>query len=52
MGNLLGRIFLYPGNRVCDAIHVKAGDDRMMLRSLINMLVWNLAIVLVAVAIY
>ncbi len=52
MGHFLQRVFLYPGNKVCDVCHVVAGDDRMMLRTLVNILVWNLAIVLAAVALY
>ena len=52
MGHILQSIFLYPGNKVCNACHVAAGDDRMMIRTLVNMLVWNLAIVLIGVAVY
>ncbi len=48
MGHIFQRIFLYPGNKVCDACHVAAGDDRI----LVNMLVWNLAIVIAAVAVF
>ena len=43
------QVFLLPGNLVCDAIGARAEDDRSMIRSLVNMLVWNLAIVLVVV---
>jgi hypothetical protein len=52
MGHILQSIFLYPGNKVCDACHVATSDDRMMIRTLVNMLVWNLAIVLIGVAVY
>jgi hypothetical protein len=52
MGHFLEQVFLYPGNRICDAFHVRAKDDRMMLRTLVNMLVWNLLVVLAAVFFY
>jgi len=49
MGHTALRIFLWPGNTVCDMIGARADDDRSMIRSLINMLVWNLVVVLVVV---
>ena len=49
VGKTALRIFLLPGNMVCDAIGARADDDRAMIRSLINMLVWNLTVVLVVV---
>lgn len=49
IGKTALRIFLLPGNLVCDAIGARADDDRAMIRSLINMLVWNLAVVLAVV---
>jgi hypothetical protein len=52
MGHALERVFLYPGDKVCDAFGVKAGDDRMMIRTLVNMLVWNLVAVLVLITVY
>jgi hypothetical protein len=52
MGHILERIFLFPGDTVCNTFHVKAGDDRMMIRTLINMLVWNLVIVLAVILFY
>lgn len=52
MGRILERAFLYPGNTVCNAFHVQASDDRMMIRTLVNMLVWNLVILLTVIAIY
>ncbi len=52
MGHLLQRVFLYPGEKVCDACHVQAADDRVMIRTLVNMLVWNLVVVLAAVLLY
>ena len=52
MSHFLARVFLYPGDKVCDAFSVAAGDDRMMIRTLINMLVWNLVGVLAVVILY
>lgn len=52
MRHILERVFLYPGEKVCDACHVQSGDDRMMIRTLVNMLVWNLAVLLAVIAIY
>jgi hypothetical protein len=43
------RLFLLPGNLVSDALHVADADSRVMLRTLVNMLVWNLVAVLVLV---
>ena len=42
-------VFLLPGNLACNAIGAREDDDRPMIRTLINMLVWNLVIVLVVV---
>ncbi len=39
-------LFLLPGNLVSDALHIEAEDSRMMTRTLINMLFWNLFAVL------
>lgn len=39
------RLFLLPGNFVSDALHVEDSDSRSMLRTLVNMLVWNLVAV-------
>ena len=47
VGNAVLRVFLLPGNLVCNALGAHEEDDRTMIRSLINMLVWNLVIVLV-----
>jgi hypothetical protein len=49
VGKTALRVFLLPGNLVCDALGAHAEDDRSMIRTLINMLVWNLAVVLVVV---
>jgi hypothetical protein len=40
------RLFLLPGNLVSNALHVEDEDSRSLLRTLVNMLVWNLAAVL------
>jgi len=48
----LERVFLWPGEKVCQACHVEAGDDRMMIRTLVNMLVWNVAVVLTVVLVW
>ncbi len=45
-------LFLLPGNLVCDAAGARAGDDRAMIRSLINMLVWNFVAVIVVVTLW
>lgn len=42
-------LFLLPGNLVCDVAGARAGDDRAMIRTLINMLVWNFVGVIVVV---
>ena len=52
MGNLLLRVFFFPGDVVCSALGVIKPDDRMMVRTLINMLVWNLLMVLAALALF
>ncbi len=44
-------VFLLPGNLVSDALGAHDDDDRTMIRTLVNMLVWNLVVVLAAVAI-
>jgi hypothetical protein len=49
VGNAVLRVFLLPGNLVCDALGGREEDDRSMIRSLIDMLVWNAVIVLVVV---
>jgi hypothetical protein len=40
------RLFLLPGDLVSDALKVEDDDSRCMLRTLVNMLVWNLVAVL------
>ena len=48
----LTKAFLLPGNIVSDLLGAGANDDRMMIRSLVNMLVWNLVVVLVVLMVY
>ena len=43
------RLFLLPGNLASDALGISDLDSRMMLRTLVNMLVWNLVAVLAVV---
>ena len=40
------QLFLLPGNLASDALHISDADSRIMLRTLVNMLVWNLVAVL------
>jgi hypothetical protein len=49
LGKMALRMFLWPGNVVCDMIGAREEDDRQMIRTLINMLVWNFAIVMAVV---
>lgn len=45
-------LFLLPGNFFCDLAGATSGDDRTMIRSLINMLVWNFIAILAVVALW
>ena len=45
------KLFLLPGNLAADLVGATKADDRAMIRTLIDMLFWNLAIVLGAVVI-
>ena len=45
-------VFLWPGNLACDALGAREEDGRMMVRTLVNMLVWNLVAVLAVVALW
>lgn len=40
------RLFLLPGNLASDLLHIDDADSRAMLRTLVNMLVWNLVAIL------
>ncbi len=46
------RIFQYPGNLIADLLGATKDDDRTAIRVLINMLFWNVVVVLVAVIAY
>ena len=46
------KLFFLPGDLVADLVGATAGDDRMMIRTLIDMLFWNLVIVIGAVVIF
>ena len=52
IGKALLRAFLLPGNLVSDALGAREEDDRAMIRTLVNMLVWNLVVVLAVVALW
>jgi hypothetical protein len=40
------QLFLLPGNIASDVLHIEDADSRTMMRTLVNMLVWNLIAVL------
>lgn len=46
------KIFFLPGEFAADLIGATADDDRMMIRTLIDMLFWNLVVVIGAVVIF
>lgn len=46
------KLFLAPGELVASLAHASEGDDRMMIRTLINMLVWNLVFVILAYLVF
>jgi hypothetical protein len=49
LGKTTLRVFLLPGELVCNMLGAHAEDDRSMIRTMVNMLVWNLAVVLAVV---
>lgn len=49
---LATKLFFLPGDLVADLVGATASDDRMMIRTLIDMLFWNLVVVLGAVVIF
>ncbi len=49
--SLLVRVFQYPGNVVADLLHATAEDDRVALRVLVDMLFWNIVVVLIAIVV-
>ena len=50
--NLATRLFFLPGDLVCDAAGVTAADDRTMIRTLVDMLFWNIVIVVGALIVF
>ena len=48
--NLLLKCFLLPGNLVADLPGAAKADDRMIIRTLIGTLFWNLVIIVAAMA--
>jgi hypothetical protein len=52
MNNVLLRLFLLPGNAVCAVLGVTGEEDRMMLRTLVNMLVWNVVVIVGAFLVF
>lgn len=46
---VLTRGFLLPGNLVCNALGANESDDRGMIRTLVNMLFWNLIAAFIAI---
>ncbi len=52
IGKAALRLFLLPGNAVSDAVGAQGEEDRTMIRTLVNMLVWNLVAVLLVVALW
>jgi hypothetical protein len=52
LGRMALRMFLLPGNLVSNALGASRGDDRVMIRSLVNMLFWNLVAVLGVLAVW
>jgi hypothetical protein len=49
---LATRLFLLPGNLVSGLLRATEADDRMMIRTLINMLFWNVIVVVGVWVIY
>ncbi|MGA9866338.1 MAG: hypothetical protein WBQ75_07825 [Acetobacteraceae bacterium] len=43
------RVFQFPGNVVANLLKATADDDRMAIRVLIDMLAWNVVVVVIAV---
>ncbi|HUZ64359.1 MAG TPA: hypothetical protein VMU82_11705 [Acetobacteraceae bacterium] len=52
MGSLLLRTFFFPGNAICSALGVTERDDRMMVRTLVNILVWNFVVIVGAALLF
>ena len=48
---IVSKLFFLPGNLVADLLGATKVDDRMMIRTMINMLFWNVVIVIGALVI-
>jgi hypothetical protein len=46
------QLFFLPGDLVADLVGATEDDDRMMIRTLINILFWNIVVVIGAVVIF
>jgi hypothetical protein len=45
-------IFLLPGNTIADLLGAAEADDRSMIRTMIDMLFWNVVVVICAVVFF
>ncbi len=52
MGSVLLRVFLFPGEKMCAALGVSDPESKMMLRTLVDMLFWNMVAVIIVVLIF
>ncbi|MFO1150859.1 MAG: hypothetical protein U1E62_20990 [Alsobacter sp.] len=50
MAAIVTRTFLLPGDLVSDLLGIRSADDRGMMRTLVNMLFWNLVGAFVALS--
>jgi len=50
--NLPMKLFLLPGNLVADRLGASKTDDRAMIRTLVDMLFWNLVIMIGAFLVF
>lgn len=48
---LVAKIFFFPGDLAADLLGATKADDRAMIRTMADMLFWNLVIVLIALAV-
>ena len=46
------KLFFLPGNLVADALGITKTDDRTMVRTMIDMLFWNIVIIVGAFVIF
>jgi hypothetical protein len=52
MANLLLRAFFLPGDLVCTTLKVGDGEDRMMIRTFVDILFWNAVVVIIALVFF